>query len=284
MLEAESIPLEANGQSSWFIDAAFPDTDTSGFVGSVRCDAVGTGMFTAVALELDAASRIFTTLPVSPVRRTGGRATELNFAHFANGDGLTSDLVFVNLSTQRSRPARQGRGCSPEWPWSWMPSTASSPPCRSCRFQRGCLGNRPPNASDQGRVSSFKPLRSTADEGCTKEGKGTKGTAPHWTIPNVRDGSGRCRCRVDRTVGYRCEIMVLRDYGRRGVRKPAEQQRDSLVGRPKLAVGTLRPAKELPSGAQLWKAGGAQGAGRTSRSEIPVERVDEICQKCSVLP
>ena len=105
VLEAESIPLEANGQSSWFIDAAFPDTDTSGFVGSVRCDAVGTGMFTAVALELDAASRIFTTLPVSPVRRTGGRATELDFAHFANGDGLTSDLVFVNLSTQRSRPA-----------------------------------------------------------------------------------------------------------------------------------------------------------------------------------
>ena len=43
VLEAESIPLEANGQSSWFIDAAFPDTDTSGFVGSVRCDAVGTG-------------------------------------------------------------------------------------------------------------------------------------------------------------------------------------------------------------------------------------------------
>ena len=107
VLEAESIPLEANGQSSWFIDEAFPDTDTSGFVGSVRCDAVGTEMFTAVALELDAASRIFTTLPVFPVsRRSGSRATELNFAHFANGDGLTSDLVFVNLSTQRSRPAR----------------------------------------------------------------------------------------------------------------------------------------------------------------------------------
>ena len=29
----------------------------------------------------------------------------LNFAHFANGDGITSDLVFVNLSTQRSGPA-----------------------------------------------------------------------------------------------------------------------------------------------------------------------------------
>ena len=106
VLEEEEIPLAANGQSSWFIDAAFPTADTSGFVGSVRCDAVGTGMFTAVALELDPGTSIFTTLPVFPVsRRSGGRAAELNFAHFANGDGLTSDLVFVNLSTERSRPA-----------------------------------------------------------------------------------------------------------------------------------------------------------------------------------
>ena len=71
----------------------------------MHCDAEGPGQFTAVALELDAASRIFTTLPVLPVRRAGGRAAELDFAHFANGDGLTSDLVFVNLSTERSRPA-----------------------------------------------------------------------------------------------------------------------------------------------------------------------------------
>ena len=103
--DAASIPLEANGQASWFIDAAFPAADTSGFAGSVHCDAAGPGMFTAVALELDAASRVFTTLPVLSVRRAGGRAAELNFAHFANGDGLTSDLVFVNLSTERSRPA-----------------------------------------------------------------------------------------------------------------------------------------------------------------------------------
>ena len=102
---AASIPLAANGQSSWFIDAAFPAADTSDFAGSVRCDAEGPGMFTAVALELDAASRIFTTLPVLSTRRAGGRAAELNFAHFANGAGLTSDLVFVNLSTERSRPA-----------------------------------------------------------------------------------------------------------------------------------------------------------------------------------
>ena len=103
--DAVSLPLAANGQSSWFIDAAFPAADTSDFAGSVHCDAAGPGMFTAVALELDAASRIFTTLPVLSTRRAGGRAAELNFAHFANGDGLTSDLVFLNLSTERSRPA-----------------------------------------------------------------------------------------------------------------------------------------------------------------------------------
>ena len=103
--DAVSIPLAANGQASWFIDAAFPAADTSDFAGSVHCDAEGPGMFTAVALELDAASRIFTTLPVLSTRRAGGRAAELNFAHFANGAGLTSDLVFVNLSTERSRPA-----------------------------------------------------------------------------------------------------------------------------------------------------------------------------------
>ena len=103
--DAVSLPLAANGQSSWFIDAAFPAADTSDFAGSVHCDAAGPGMFTAVALELDAARRIFITLPVFPTRRAGGRAAELNFAHFANGDGLTSDLVFLNLSTERSRPA-----------------------------------------------------------------------------------------------------------------------------------------------------------------------------------
>ena len=103
--DAVSIPLAANGQSSWFINEAFPAADTSDFAGSVHCDAAGPGMFAAVALELDAARRIFTTLPVVPTRRSGGRAAELNFAHFANGAGLTSDLVFLNLSTERSGPA-----------------------------------------------------------------------------------------------------------------------------------------------------------------------------------
>ena len=100
-----SISLEANGQTSWLIDQAFPAADTSDFTGSVRCDAVGQGLFSAVALEMDPGTRIFTTLPLFPVDRGGGnKQTTLNFAHFVNGTWIT-DLVFVNLETQPSRPA-----------------------------------------------------------------------------------------------------------------------------------------------------------------------------------
>ena len=65
--DSASFPLEANGQTSWLIDAAFPAADTSDFAGSVRCEAVGEDLFTAVALEMDPGNRIFTTLPVVPV-------------------------------------------------------------------------------------------------------------------------------------------------------------------------------------------------------------------------
>ena len=70
--DAVSLPLEANGQTAWLIDAAFPAADTSDFAGSVRCDAVGEGLFSAVALEMDPGSRIFITLPVFPVNRLAG--------------------------------------------------------------------------------------------------------------------------------------------------------------------------------------------------------------------
>ena len=101
--DAVSLPLSANGQTAWLIEAAFPAADTSDFVGSVRCDAPA--MFTAVALEMDPATRVFLTLPLFPVnRRAGGPAAVLDFAHFANGDGTTSELVFVNVSTERSGP------------------------------------------------------------------------------------------------------------------------------------------------------------------------------------
>ena len=104
--DAVSLPLEANGQTAWLIDQAFPAADTSDFAGSVQCDAGGEGLFSALALEMDPGTRIFLTLPLFPVdRRGGGPEAALDFAHFANGDGTTSDLVFVNVSTQRSRPA-----------------------------------------------------------------------------------------------------------------------------------------------------------------------------------
>ena len=106
VLEEVEIPLEANGQTSWFIDQAFPAADTSDFLGSVRCTAPGSRRFTAIAVEMDAAERIFNTLSVVPVDRTGGgnKQTTLDFAHFVNGTWIT-DLVFVNLSTEASRPA-----------------------------------------------------------------------------------------------------------------------------------------------------------------------------------
>ena len=104
VLEEVEIDLEANGQEARYIEEVFTATDTSDFVGSVRCTAPG--LFTGIAVELDDSNRIFTTLPVVPVARTGGRGqgAGLDFAHFANGDGTTSDLVFVNVSTRPSGP------------------------------------------------------------------------------------------------------------------------------------------------------------------------------------
>ncbi len=112
VLEEVGIPLEPNGQRSWFIEEAFTATDTTDFVGTVRCTAPGEEMFTGLAVEVDAANRIFTTLPVVAVERTAGEGgpTVLHFAHFANGgnpdeEGIRSELVFVNVQTEASRPA-----------------------------------------------------------------------------------------------------------------------------------------------------------------------------------
>ncbi len=69
VLEETEIPLAGDGQAAQFIHEMFPGTDTSDFVGSVRCTVSGGGRFTGVALELDAGNRIFTTLPVVPIPR-----------------------------------------------------------------------------------------------------------------------------------------------------------------------------------------------------------------------
>ena len=70
VLEEMEISLTAYGQEARFIEEMFTGTDTSDFVGSVRCTVPpGEAMFTGVAVEMDAANRIFTTLPVVPVPR-----------------------------------------------------------------------------------------------------------------------------------------------------------------------------------------------------------------------
>ena len=109
-LEEAEIHLAANGQEAQFIEEMFTTTDTSNFVGSVRCTGPDfvQASFTGVAVELDAGNRIFTTLPVVPVNRGDrGREAALDFAHFANGASITSDLVFVNVAPLYPRERRQ---------------------------------------------------------------------------------------------------------------------------------------------------------------------------------
>ena len=73
-------PLRGSRTGSWgWFDLGpailnpFLVTDTSDFVGSVRCTAPEGGLFTGVAVELDAGNRIFTTLPVVPVEERTDR-------------------------------------------------------------------------------------------------------------------------------------------------------------------------------------------------------------------
>ena len=102
-LEDTDIPLDGNAQTAKFIQELFPGTDTSDFVGAVRCTAPNGGTFTGVALEMDPGNRIFTTLPLVPVAAEE-QATILNFAHFANGESNTSDVVLVNVSAAAVTP------------------------------------------------------------------------------------------------------------------------------------------------------------------------------------
>ena len=67
VLEEAAIPLAGNGQTSWFIEEAFTGTDTTDYTGTVRCRAPEEGEYTGLAVEVDGANRIFTTLPVVPV-------------------------------------------------------------------------------------------------------------------------------------------------------------------------------------------------------------------------
>ena len=110
VMDTIMVALEGDGHSARFIDEMFPGANTADFVGSVRCTAPDGGMFVGVALEMDAANGIFTTLPVVPLGSgaDSGEST-LNFAHFANGDfggtATSSDLVFVNVANSAISPA-----------------------------------------------------------------------------------------------------------------------------------------------------------------------------------
>jgi hypothetical protein len=111
VMDTKMVELAVDGHSSEFIHEMFPGSNTTDFVGSVRCTAPDGGMFAGVALELDAINGIFTTLPVVPVDEEAADDGEsmLNFAHFANGDfggfPTSSDLVFVNVANTAVAPA-----------------------------------------------------------------------------------------------------------------------------------------------------------------------------------
>ena len=101
VLEDADIRLAAGGQTARFINEIFPGTNTSDFVGSVRCTAPDGGRFAGIALEMDPDNGIFTTLPVVPVdpAGAGNGETTLEFAHFANGSSISSDVVLLSVAT-----------------------------------------------------------------------------------------------------------------------------------------------------------------------------------------
>ena len=61
------VRIHGAGHVAKFIEELFSTTDTTDFVGSVRCTVPAGESCTGVAVELDAGNRIFTTLPVVPI-------------------------------------------------------------------------------------------------------------------------------------------------------------------------------------------------------------------------
>ena len=106
-MDTKMVELAGDGHSSEFIDEMFPGSNTTDFVGSVRCTAPDGGMFAGVAVEW-ISNGIFTTLPVVPLNDAVGSdvgMSMLNFAHFANGDfGGTATSPTWSSSTWPTRP------------------------------------------------------------------------------------------------------------------------------------------------------------------------------------
>ena len=68
VMDTAMVSLAGDGHSSEFINEVFPGSNTTDFVGSVRCTAPDGGMFAGVALELDARNGIFHHPPGGAVR------------------------------------------------------------------------------------------------------------------------------------------------------------------------------------------------------------------------
>ena len=62
--------LALRGQIAQFLDQTFFSAEMSDLLRSLRCISPGEGVFSVVALEMDAGTRTFTTLLVVPVPET----------------------------------------------------------------------------------------------------------------------------------------------------------------------------------------------------------------------
>ena len=108
VLEEVDIELKVKGQDGRFIEEVFTRTDTSDFAGLVRCTA--DGEFTGVAVELDAANRIFTTLPVVPVVQPGFTLSGTVSDGRRNGPLLAGAVVrFENGQRESTTTGPDGR-------------------------------------------------------------------------------------------------------------------------------------------------------------------------------
>ena len=105
VLEEPTISLEPNGQTSWIIEEEFTATDTTDFVGTVRRRTPEQGSeekrFTGLAVEVDRANRIFTTLPVVPVMERAHRRDPLSKEFVIQREaGMAGASLRLNSPTQ----------------------------------------------------------------------------------------------------------------------------------------------------------------------------------------
>ncbi len=98
--------LPANGHLAAFITELFPNANLTNFDGTlVVTSGNASRLITGTALELGNNVGEFTTLPVTELKDQPGQNI-LRFAHFANGDGIRSDVVVTNASSTATLTGR----------------------------------------------------------------------------------------------------------------------------------------------------------------------------------